>query len=291
MNPDARLSTALPTHHKTKKLHKRLGGNGCWSLVCLFLYAARNKPSGDLVGMSDEDIEIAANWTGDDGVLIATLTDVRFLDGEPMSRRIHDWSEHNPWAFGADRRSESARQAAETRWNKGSMPSASESHAPSKRVASKRNTPLPSPSPSPESSARRGTRLTDDWKPTKENWIWAVGEIGKEAAIRELSKFRDYWPSVAGRHGVKLDWERTFRNWIRSAAERMPTASQPHGTVASNPDGSSPRKVETPASKIKAVEDWAKNQRDLGNMLEADIQAEVARVRAKYEPLLGAPNA
>ena len=112
MNPDARISTALADHHKTKKLHKRLGGAGCWALVCLFLYTARNKPSGDLSGMTDEDIELAANWVGDDGALVEALTQVRFLDGGPGERFVHDWAEHNPWAASADARSAAASAAA-----------------------------------------------------------------------------------------------------------------------------------------------------------------------------------
>lgn len=83
MADDARISTALPKHPKTVKLRRRLGVDGCWSLICLFLWVSDNRPSGDLSGMTDEDIEIAADWNGEPGTFIATLAEVRFVDGEP----------------------------------------------------------------------------------------------------------------------------------------------------------------------------------------------------------------
>lgn len=115
VSADARISTALPAHPKTKKLVKRLGGGAAWHLVVLFLWAAANRSDGDLSGMSDEDIELAVDWSGPDGELAATLSDVGFLDGEPGERRIHDWAEHNPWAAGAEARSERASFAALTK--------------------------------------------------------------------------------------------------------------------------------------------------------------------------------
>jgi hypothetical protein len=116
MADDARISTALPRHPKTVKLQRRLGAPGCWSLVCLFLWVAENRPEGGLEGMSCEDIEIAANWPGDTGHLVRTLAEVRFLDGQEGVYKIHDWSEHNPWAANRPRRIEKARAAASARW-------------------------------------------------------------------------------------------------------------------------------------------------------------------------------
>src|SRR5438067_736332 len=98
MADDARLSTALPFHPKTRKLKRRLGSPACWSLVCLFLWVAANRWDGDLSGLSDEDLELAADWDGDPGVFAAALRDIGFLDGVEGSSFVHDWAEHNPWA-------------------------------------------------------------------------------------------------------------------------------------------------------------------------------------------------
>lgn len=56
------------------------------------------------------------------------------------------------------------------------------------------------------SRAKRGTRLPPDWQP-------------KEHLDRpeELEKFRDYWIAQPGMKGTKVDWDATWRNWIRNA--------------------------------------------------------------------------
>ncbi len=104
MATDARISTALPSHPKTKKLVRQLGPEGGWSLVCLILWAAANRSDGDLAGMSDEDIELAADWDGEPGAFIAALRRIRFVDGNEGDCQVHDWTEHQPWAAGSDAR-------------------------------------------------------------------------------------------------------------------------------------------------------------------------------------------
>src|SRR5664279_460377 len=117
MAADARISTALPSHPKTRKLRKRLGVEGCWSLLCLFLWVADNRADGNLAGLSDEDIELAADWNGEAGAFVLVLADVRFLDGAVEAYVVHDWQEHNPWAADRGKRVESARKAARARWD------------------------------------------------------------------------------------------------------------------------------------------------------------------------------
>ena len=109
---DARIRVDLPAHPKTKKLIRRVGEGGAWRLICLFLWAASSRPDGNLSGMTREDIELAADWQGDEGAFVAALLEVGFLDGEDGCYRIHDWQEHNPWAAGAEARSEKARWLA-----------------------------------------------------------------------------------------------------------------------------------------------------------------------------------
>ncbi|WP_398457382.1 hypothetical protein [Sphingomonas albertensis] len=96
--------------------------------------------------------------------------------------------------------------------------------------------PFPSPSSSPDPSnnpthtpgkdtpARKGTRISDCWKPEALDGAdqamvaaWPPGTID-----REMAKFRDFWAAKAGAGGVKRDWQATWRNWLRSADERIP---------------------------------------------------------------------
>lgn len=73
------------------------------------------------------------------------------------------------------------------------------------------------------SSKKKGKRLSQDWVLPKPWGDWAVGQGMDELAVRrESDKFRDYWVSQAGQRGVKLDWQATWRNWVRKYVEDHP---------------------------------------------------------------------
>lgn len=48
--------------------------------------------------------------------------------------------------------------------------------------------------------------------------------LSRQQAVSEAAKFRDYWISVSGSKGIKQDWPATWRNWCRSAFERIPAS-------------------------------------------------------------------
>lgn len=114
---DARISTALPSHPKTKKLQRSLGYQGVWHLILLLLWTTENRSDGDLSGMADDDIELAIDWPGEVGALVSQLALVGFIDGGEGARRIHDWADHNPWAAGAKERSLKAQWNAAKRYH------------------------------------------------------------------------------------------------------------------------------------------------------------------------------
>jgi uncharacterized protein YdaU (DUF1376 family) len=60
-------------------------------------------------------------------------------------------------------------------------------------------------------SQARGTRLEPEWFPSE--------HLDEKL---ELEKFRDYWIAQPGQKGVKTDWDATWRNWVRRAAEGGP---------------------------------------------------------------------
>jgi len=68
--------------------------------------------------------------------------------------------------------------------------------------------------------AARGTRLTDSWQPSADLLAWARLERTDIDPVKESDNFRDYWIAQPGAKGVKADWDRTFKNWIRNARGR-----------------------------------------------------------------------
>ena len=65
--------------------------------------------------------------------------------------------------------------------------------------------------------AIKATRLPADWRLPDEWRQWAQDAHGVESqrAVRMSLAFRDYWVAKPGRGGVKLDWQATWRNWVR----------------------------------------------------------------------------
>ncbi|WP_407954144.1 hypothetical protein [Aeromonas schubertii] len=51
--------------------------------------------------------------------------------------------------------------------------------------------------------------------------------LPRERILTEAATFADYWQALPGAKAVKLDWEKTWRNWIRRAASSFrPTAQR-----------------------------------------------------------------
>lgn len=63
--------------------------------------------------------------------------------------------------------------------------------------------------------------MSADWELPAEWRDWAKSE-GVSDPCRVADKFRDYWLSVAGAKGRKVDWQATWRNWVRNELERNP---------------------------------------------------------------------
>lgn len=64
--------------------------------------------------------------------------------------------------------------------------------------------------------SKRATRLPEDWRPSPQLMNWAAAERPDISCTAQVDAFSDYWRSKAGKDGAKLDWDATFRNWIRN---------------------------------------------------------------------------
>lgn len=87
-----------------------------------------------------------------------------------------------------------------------------------------------------EKNRERASRLSPDWEPP-DPWLeWASHERPEIEPKAEAQKFRDYWIAKPGKEGRKLDWQATWRNWIRNTRV---TANETHN----RPDNSAPGRV------------------------------------------------
>lgn len=62
---------------------------------------------------------------------------------------------------------------------------------------------------------KRGSRLEPSWMPTEESKAKAREDAPSIDLKAEHAVFVDYWIAQPGQKGVKLDWDATWRNWMR----------------------------------------------------------------------------
>ena len=75
--------------------------------------------------------------------------------------------------------------------------------------------------PPTRSAPKRGTRLPADFKPSEKSRQIALTECPGIDLLREHSRFVDYWTGLSGQKAVKVDWDATWRNWMRRAADDL----------------------------------------------------------------------
>lgn len=85
--------------------------------------------------------------------------------------------------------------------------------------------PNPSGSPPPKVGKQKmATRLSSDWTLNESAICYARKSGLTEGEMKnEADRFRDYWIAKSGRDATKLDWNATWRNWIRNYKDRQGT--------------------------------------------------------------------
>jgi uncharacterized protein YdaU (DUF1376 family) len=93
------------------------------------------------------------------------------------------------------------------------------------------------------SPKKRASRLSENWVLPADWGKWAVSEGWAESVVRsEAEKFRDYWIGVGGQKGAKLDWQATWRNWMRNS--KKPQFSAINGGQNGQPANKSQRRMD-----------------------------------------------
>lgn len=79
------------------------------------------------------------------------------------------------------------------------------------------------PAPRTSSAAHRGTRLPETWVLTLPLGQWALQHYAAspEQIRTEAAKFKNYWLNRPGKGGTKIDWDRTWKNWVHDAASKQ----------------------------------------------------------------------
>lgn len=83
----------------------------------------------------------------------------------------------------------------------------------------------------------RGTRLSEEWEVSPEMVRWCLNEHPNVNGKTETEKFRNYWHAKAGAGARKVDWARTWKNWIINADEHPFQRRRPGPSVHANVNG------------------------------------------------------
>ena len=81
---------------------------------------------------------------------------------------------------------------------------------------------------------KKGRRLAEDWQPSRTDANLAVEAGHSPEWLRDqLERFRDYWIAKSGANATKLDWDRTWRNWLKRADDYSQRATSGRPKTAS----------------------------------------------------------
>jgi uncharacterized protein YdaU (DUF1376 family) len=114
-------------------------------------------------------------------------------------------------------KSTKASKSAKARWDKvkdaNALPTQSDSNATHNTLPITHNT---------KEKSKKGSRLSQDWFLSKSMGDWATQERPDLDVRQVAEQFKDYWVAQAGQKGVKLDWDATWRNWVRNTKAVKP---------------------------------------------------------------------
>ena len=74
------------------------------------------------------------------------------------------------------------------------------------------------------------TRLPSDWEPSEELIAFARKERPDLNLRTTIMSFMNYWHAKAGQDATKLDWDKTFKNWVLKEKQgpAKPSAINPY---------------------------------------------------------------
>jgi uncharacterized protein YdaU (DUF1376 family) len=134
---------------------------------------------------------------------------------EYFERTDDGWIHHraNAEIFKAGDKSQKASESAKARWNKRKNANALRTQSEGNAT---HNTEHITQDTKPLEKKQRGSRLSADFEMPDSWGEWCERERPDLVPRKVFSSFKDFWISKAGAGGVKLNWDATWRNWVRN---------------------------------------------------------------------------
>lgn len=71
----------------------------------------------------------------------------------------------------------------------------------------------------------KATRLSQDWQPSDEDYLFCEANRPDLNVRETILQFKTYWIAQPMKAGEKVNWSRTWRNWV-ARARAKPTFKQ-----------------------------------------------------------------
>lgn len=215
-----RLHNGFPEHPKTVGLSDK----AFRGLIELWCYCSRNLTDGEV--KTSQISRIIPPKT------VRELEAAGYLIKGADSVQMHDYLEHQMSA-------ESVADLREKRRRAGSMGGKAKANGVASATAKPKQTGsknVPDKDKDKDTSTyvegegaqahptppKRATRIPENWSPGVVLVDAMFNECPQVNQQMEHRKFIDYWAAQPGTKGTKLDWNATYRNWIRRASENAP---------------------------------------------------------------------
>jgi hypothetical protein len=232
-----RVDVLLPGHPKLAGLPR----SARWTLVELWCFAGRYHTDGFI----SDDVWKETGPAADRRKLV----DRGLAEKTGGGWQMHDYTGYQRSKGEIEelsaRRSESGKRAAAARWGSDrdakshadgtddAMRSACDPmpEAVAEAEAYKERPPPPPPASVPPGGPKRpatATSLPPGFTVTPDMVTWARANAPHVDGKRETEQFTDYWNSASGAKARKVDWEATWRNWMRKAEDDA--GRQPNGS-------------------------------------------------------------
>jgi hypothetical protein len=160
---------------------------------------------GNAVGVTASLLDRIAGATG----FAQAMIDVAWLTVSEAGLTLPNFAKHN--GATAKSRAQTAKRVANHRASEGCNAA---TVTPALAREEKRREEKSKPKSKAETAT--ATRLPADWNPSPDDLAFCASERTDLAPLDVADRFRDYWISVPGAKGRKIDWQATWRNWVRN---------------------------------------------------------------------------
>lgn len=219
-----KIDDSFADHPKVKRIPRRdrVAAVGLWTLAGA--WSARHLTDGQIPAYMVEEL---GGTDRQADALVAVGLWLRTGDAFDF----HGWSEWQPSRNDIEaRRRSDAERKAKWRQSKHEKRSGHGGTETGQRDMSRVDTPgtdasvrstRPDPTrPDPKERTsvprKRGTRIDPTYRPSPELIAWARTEAPGIDVRAVTEQFVDYWTAATGQKATKLDWDATWRTWVRN---------------------------------------------------------------------------